>query len=210
VSERARRSGRLFGGGVGTGATGGAAPGTPTGAMLVPASALVLLSMLVFGFVGLFRGVRRELVALFLIGGAYWLFNNRWTLLRRLYEPLVSRGFSELTVQLAAFLAVVAFAYVVSRRVTRAPKASGFDLLRDIPSLLERLMGAATGAANGFLVARFVTDRLFATASTAVIVPGPQTETFIDQQGTNLFWLIVAVVMLFGVMSLTPRKKSTS
>jgi hypothetical protein len=178
--------------------------------MLVPASTLVLVSMLLFGVIGLFRGVRRELITLLVIGLTYWLFNNRWSLLGPLSKPVVARGVDEITLQLALFLAVVVAAYFLGGRLTRAPKSSGLEMLRDIPSLLERLMGGATGAANGFLIARFAADRLFARASTAVIVPSPAAETFIEQQGTNLFWLIVAVVMLFGVMSLTPRKKSPS
>jgi uncharacterized membrane protein required for colicin V production len=214
--DAARRGrGLLHGGGVPPAVpapTGAPAPETPPteGAIPVAPSLLVYGAMAILAVVGWSRGVRRELLALALVALAYWLLNQRWAMFEPRLAPLAARGLPTEAVQLAAFLAAVVVAYLLSGRLVRPPKSAGMDLLRDVASLLERVMGAVVGAATGYLVGSFTRARLATAPVAPAITPPPAADLLLQQHAVLLFWLVVGVVILFGVLNLAPKRQQRS
>jgi hypothetical protein len=162
-------------------------------------------TMLLASFMGLLAvvgwrvGVRRQAFVLFASAACAWLVATLWPgVLTSLQEAFpILGGLHEPVV----FLAGVSTAYLSSRLV-RAPVDGGMAAVQRLPGLLDKSMGAALGAATGFLAGQFVLPRLLAPANGAL-----EATADLRTDLSGLFiWLVIAVFILFGVASLSGSK----
>lgn len=181
-------------------------------------SALVFILLIAAALIGFMRGVRREgivlAVALLMsfVCGPLWpqastLVNTFWNLMVSFlpggFLPPVNIPPDESAVywQVAFFvLGVVIFGYGGSSLVTSGP--ASIRGIGQIPSILERLLGAGIGALNGFLIARFVLSRILPEA---IVTPFREQSALYGRVGAYGPFLALGVVVLlivFGVLSI--------
>ncbi len=173
--------------------------GVPVGSPAADGPSLLLAGFVaVFAFAGWRVGVRRQAYVLVLSALLAWLAAALWPELivdlERAFPAL--SGVSEPVV----FLAGVSGAYLSSRLV-RAPIDQGLAALQNLPSLLDRLMGAALGSATGYLSGGFVLPRIIDVPAATYLQSASGYETSLHGA---MIWLVIAVLILFGVASLSP------
>lgn len=209
-------------------------PATGTG-VTVPATAalpgdgtdlgmLLLLMSAIFACIGLFRGSRREIPALFgtvlaylVIGRAWHLIDRVLNLLWRLFNFGVLRrgvmadnpgqawneasGLAPLVpaegsgLRMAQMLAF-AVALVAIYAATRRQAEPGF---------VERLIGAVVASVTGYLVGVFMLSRILPQAQINLLAPGEVALHWIQMLGPMAGLVLVAAVIIFGWRALGPK-----
>ena len=172
-------------------------------AIAIPdAPVLALLAIVAVGaYLGYRLGIRRQLLSLGLIAGTYWLAADGWTRLAQ--EVLPGFSVDGTAGQAGLFATGVAASYLLGRKLVRPPAATGAQVLHTLPGLLERLMGMGLGGAAGYLVGRFATLRLAIDAALFPYANG-DIRSLVERQAPLVTWLVIGVVVLFGVASLQP------
>jgi hypothetical protein len=118
--------------------------------------------------------------------------------------PLIETDFERLVFRMVLFLALYLIGLFVARAaVDRSLEPVGFGLIRRLPDLGERLMGALLGAVNGFLVALFVLPAVLpATGETVIVVPQTTTvSAFLRENLINVAFIIVVIAIVLGLMA---------
>ncbi len=166
---------------------------------------LVLVTIVgFFGLLGFRGGVRRQALTLFLTALVYWSTTTRWAPLAAQLAPHMPVAGARL--QGLIFGGGVLLSHFLGHRLVSAPSAAGAKMVQSLPSLLERLMGLTLGGATGYLVGRFSLLRL-PTGTITLVGPRQDVQDILESQAPNVLWLVIGVIILFGVMSLQPKKK---
>lgn len=196
---------------------------------------LTLLGMAAFAAIGFVRGARREWLSLaatalaYVAVEAFWASIARWinhfwrlfsfAVLRRgvlAEDPsaawqdtsgtaaLIPAESTGVVWQIAVFLAIVLAGYLVSHLVGRA-RGIGPSAPFRLPDLVDRMIGALMGAASGYVIATFLLARLYPGTPIALFGPASQLPAVLGRLGAPGLFGIVALLILFGVLSLGSR-----
>lgn len=118
--------------------------------------------------------------------------------------PLIDTEFERLAFRMVLFLTLYVIGLFVARAaVSRSLEPVGFGLIRRLPDLGERLLGALLGAVNGFLIALFVLPQVLPTTGETLIVV-PETTTvaaFLRENLINVAFIIVVIAIVLGLMA---------
>lgn len=118
--------------------------------------------------------------------------------------PLIESETEKLMFRVAVFLVLYLLGLIVGRvTVERALTPVGLQLIRELPDLGERVLGAVVGGVNGFLVAFFVLPRILPAEQETVIVV-PETNTiaeFMSNNVVNIAFVMVVIIILLGLMA---------
>jgi hypothetical protein len=182
----------------------GADGGLPGGSLVLGPWVVLAVIVAVLAIVGFRYGVRRQAVALVLTAMVYWGVGQHWPAMAGQLAPLLPGSGSFW--QLGVFATGVFVSYFLGRRLAGPPAAPGTKLLQSLPLLLERLMGLGLGGATGYMVGRFSLLRL---PSGEIGTAGPQQDVraILEGQLPVVVWLTIGIIILFGVVSLRPRKR---
>ena len=118
--------------------------------------------------------------------------------------PLIESDAKKLLFRMALFLVLYLLGLVAGRiAVKRKLVPVGFQLIRQLPDLGERLLGAVLGALNGFLIAFFVLPRVLpAEKETVIVVPKTSIVThFMTENLVNIAFAVIVVIILLGLMA---------
>jgi hypothetical protein len=118
--------------------------------------------------------------------------------------PLIETDFERMVFRIAVFLTLYLIGLFVARAaVSRSLAPIGFGLIRRLPDLGERVMGALLGAVNGFLVALFVLPQVLpATRRTVIVVPQTTAVSdFLQENLINVAFIIVVIAIVLGLMA---------
>lgn len=211
------------------------AAGAPVSEGARDVSGVVLAAMIAAAIVGLARGVRREALALAVIGSGYLLLDRFWTMVAAMTNkmwrivrfaiiergvladdpsaawsavasttPLLPSDGDARAWQIAFFIiGCLVLGYGGSRLLAGGPGA--VRTVKDLPNLLERLMGGLLGATTGFLVSHFVLARVAPGARVSPLSADSVVYGRLAPHGPALFLVVVTVVILFGVTSIGNR-----
>ncbi|MBS1252463.1 MAG: hypothetical protein MAG451_01502 [Anaerolineales bacterium] len=119
-------------------------------------------------------------------------------------SPLIETDVEKVLFRMALFLALYLLGLVAGRiAVKRVLVPVGFGLIRELPDLGERLLGAVLGAVNGFLIAFFVLPRVLpARKETVIVVPETSVVTdFMNENVVNAAFAVVVIIILLGLMA---------
>lgn len=220
---------------VATAAPGWPATGTGSGTVTEPVSGtlpgdgtdlgmLLLLMSAIFACIGLFRGSRREIPALFWTAVAYVAIGRAWHLIDRVVNlawklfnfGVLKRGvmadnpgqaWSEASglaplvpaagggLRMAQMLAF-ALALVAIYAATRRQAE---------PNFVERLIGAVVAAVTGYIVGVFMLSRILPQSQINLLAPGEVALHWIQMLGPMAGLLLVAAVIIFGWRALGPK-----
>lgn len=118
--------------------------------------------------------------------------------------PLIETDAEQMMFRIAVLLALYFLGLIVGRiAVRRELVPIGFQLVRRLPDLGERLMGGILGAVNGFLIALFVLPRVLSERKeTVIIVPETGSVTnFMDENVANVAFVVLIIIILLGLMA---------
>lgn len=196
---------------------------------------LTLLGMAAFAAIGFVRGARREWLSLaatalgYVAVEAFWEQIARWmnhfwrlfsfAVLRRgvladdpsaawrdtsgTAAPIPTESTAAIW-QIAVFLAIVLAGYLGSHLVGRG-RGMGPSAAFRLPDLVERLIGALMGAGSGYIIATFLLARLYPETPITLLGPSSQMPAVLGRLGAPGLFGIVALLILFGVLSLGSR-----
>lgn len=191
---------------------------------------LLGVTLAFFGFVGLRRGVNRELLSLIGIALGLWLAGSlavavkAWVnLFFKLGRLALSGGFTaddpmsawgqlrdqadlvqspsqEQFLTLVVFVVIVLLFYQLGQQ--RIPPPEAFIL---------RLLGLLAGGINGFLIAYYLLPLLFPTPTTVINVPTGELRAALNDSQTVAVVIVFFVVVLigFGLYSASVSKKKS-
>jgi len=189
---------------------------------------VILFLAAVFAAVGLWRGVKRELIVLLgiavagLLASAQVEFLITWV--NRFYKiamfvmkgglseelgsatlgpmkPLIETGDDRIWLAVITFSIVVVLFYLF-----------GQSLSKSSPNGLEKVLGAMVGAVNGFTIARFVLPRVFPTERTHVAIPSGQVSEKLTAGPIFALVLVglVGILIVYGVRASSRASKKSS
>lgn len=118
--------------------------------------------------------------------------------------PLIESDVDKLLFRLALFLALYLLGLIAGRIwVQRKLVPVSLQLVRKLPDLGERLLGAILGGVNGFLIAFFVLPQVLpADKETVIVVPKTSVVThFMAQNLVNIAFVILVIIILLGLMA---------
>lgn len=118
--------------------------------------------------------------------------------------PLIESDTEKLLFRMALFLVLYLLGFVIGRiAVQRTLEPVGFRLIRKLPDLGERLLGAVLGAVNGFLIAFFVLPRVLpAEKETVIVIPKTSiVAEFMAENLINVVFVVIVMVILLGLMA---------
>lgn len=116
--------------------------------------------------------------------------------------PLLESDVEKIMFRMALFLILYLAGFILGRiAVRRTLEPVGFRLIRKLPDLGERLMGAVLGGVNGFLIAFFVLPRVLpAEKETVIVVPKTSIVTdFMSENLVNVAFAVIVIVILLGL-----------
>lgn len=118
--------------------------------------------------------------------------------------PLIESDGEKLLFRITLFLVLYLLGLIIGRiAVRRKLVPVGFQLIRKLPDLGERLLGAVLGAVNGFLIALFVLPRVLpAQKETIIVVPETNVVTdFMSDNIVNVGFVVLVIIILLGLMA---------
>ena len=118
--------------------------------------------------------------------------------------PLIETEVEKLLYRMAIFLALYLIGLIIGRlSVQRKLVPVSLQLVRKLPDLGERIMGAILGGVNGFLIAFFVLPRVLpADQETVIVVPKTSIVTdFMTQNLVNVAFVVLVIIILLGLMA---------
>jgi len=180
---------------------------------------VILFLEAVFAAIGLWRGVKRELIVLFGIAVAGLLASTQveflTTWVNRFYKiamfvvkgglseelgsaklgtmkPLVETGDDRTWLAVITFCTMVIFFYLL-----------GQSLSKNSPNGLGKVLGAMVGAVNGFTISRFVLPRVFPTERTNVAIQSGQVSEKLTSGPILALVLVglVGILIVYGVQA---------
>lgn len=190
-----------------------------------------------FGLIGFFRGASREswATAVIILVQALirWqgktlvkLTNNLYLMVRIAVEgrfdlqkirealgkvgeipPLIPEE-REMVFLIGVFFLATFLVYVLGNRFIKV-RAVPWGPLITYPGwpLLIRLVGAALGAINGYLIAYFLVPQVFPEPETTIVLPsGPMTEVL----GENLFNVVIGIIAIIVFLGLRASSRGKS
>jgi len=189
---------------------------------------VILFLATVFAAIGLWRGVKRELIVLSGIAVAGLLASTQveflTTWVNRFYKialfvvkgglseelgsaqlgpmtPLVESGDDKKWLAVITFSIVVVFFYLL-----------GQGLSKSSPSGLEKVLGALVGAVNGFSINRFVLPRVFPTERTHVAISSGQVSEKLTAGPIFALILVglIGILIVYGVRASSRASKKSS
>lgn len=186
------------------------------------------VTLALFAFVGLRRGVNRELLSMVGIGVGMIVANGSGPALQpqanRLYSlvrfalgggltsadptaawarasqmpPLVATSADVQSLSVVVFIFIVILAYMVGQRLFPTPKA-----------LVIRFLGLLAGGINGFLVSHYLFPAVLSQPRAVILLPGAQVKQTLNspQNVAMVVVFFVAVLIAFGLYSAGSSKK---
>ncbi|MFQ5593262.1 MAG: hypothetical protein ACE5HA_03870 [Anaerolineae bacterium] len=118
--------------------------------------------------------------------------------------PLIETEVEKLLYRMTLFVALYLVGLIIGRvSVQRELVPVSLRLVRKLPDLGERVMGAILGGVNGFLIAFFVLPRVLpADKETVIVVPKTSIVTeFMTENIVNVAFVILVVIILLGLMA---------
>lgn len=118
--------------------------------------------------------------------------------------PLIESDVEKLLFRMTLFLTLYLVGLIVGRiAVQRRLIPVSFQLIRQLPDLGERLLGAVLGGANGFLIAFFVLPQVLpAEKETVIVVPKTRIVTeFMTENLVNVAFAVLVIIILLGLMA---------
>ncbi len=118
--------------------------------------------------------------------------------------PLIETEVEKLLFRMALFLALYLFGLILGRfTVKRTLVPVGFQLIRKLPDLGERFLGAVLGGVNGFLIAFFVLPQVLpAEKETVIVIPKTSVVTdFMTENLANVAFVVLIIIILMGLMA---------
>lgn len=118
--------------------------------------------------------------------------------------PLIETDVEKLLFRMGLFLALYLLGLIIGRlSVQRKLVPVSLQLVRKLPDLGERVMGAVLGGVNGFLIAFFVLPRVLpADKETVIVVPKTSIVTdFMTQNLVNVAFVVLVIIILLGLMA---------
>lgn len=118
--------------------------------------------------------------------------------------PLIESDTEKLLFHIALLLMFYLLGVTIARfRVQRTLVPVGFQLIRQLPDLGERLLGAVLGGANGFLIAFFMFAQVMpAKEEIAIVMPETKVITeFMSENLFNILFVMIVIVILLGLMA---------
>lgn len=118
--------------------------------------------------------------------------------------PLIETGSEQVLFRLSVLLALYLLGTIIGRlTVKRTLEPVGLRLVRKLPDLGERLLGALLGGVNGFLIAFFVLPRVLpADKETVIVLPKTTVVTdYMNENIVNVGFVVIVIVVLLGLMA---------
>ncbi len=118
--------------------------------------------------------------------------------------PLIETDVEKILFRMGLFLALYLLGLILGRfTVKRTLVPVGVQLIRKLPDLGERFMGAVLGGVNGFLIAFFVLPQVLpADKETVIIVPKTSVVTqYMTENLVNIAFVILVIIILLGLMA---------
>lgn len=118
--------------------------------------------------------------------------------------PLIESDVEKLLFRVSLFLTLYLIGLIIGRiAVRRRLIPVGFQLIRQLPDLGERLLGAVLGGVNGFLIAFFVLPQVLpAEKETVIVVPRTRIVTeFMTENLVNVAVVVLVIIILLGLMA---------
>jgi hypothetical protein len=213
-------------------------PGGPGGACgAIDVHALLMLSVVVFAFVGYLRGVDAAWRLAAIVALGYWLLDRRWDFVvawvnhfyRLFVFALVKGGiFTDdptavwKEVRAAGALipttspalmwrltgfTVIFVAGYVVATLTAGSPSAGALYVYRPRNFIERLLGAVAGGVSGYLFALFYLSRLFPAALACSGALGGLAGAVVAGLGPAIILSTVVLMIVFGVISLGQKRK---
>lgn len=118
--------------------------------------------------------------------------------------PLIETDVEKLLFRMSLFLVLYLVGLIIGRISVRKKLVPvSLQLVRKLPHLGERLLGAVLGGVNGFLIAFFVLPQVLpADKKTVIIIPKTSTVTeFMTQNLVNVAVAVLVIIILLGLMA---------
>jgi hypothetical protein len=118
--------------------------------------------------------------------------------------PLIETDFEKILFRMTLFMGFFLLGFILGRiRVRRSLVPVSVQLIRQLPDLGERLLGAILGGMNGFLIAYFVLPIVVPVdRETIIVVPENQAiAEAMAQNLANVAFVIIVIVILLGLMA---------
>ena len=118
--------------------------------------------------------------------------------------PIIETENEQVLFRMTIFLALFLFGWIIARvRVQRALAPVNLGLIRELPDLGERALGAVLGGVNGYLIGYYVLPVIRpAETETIIIVPESDVITeFMTRNLANVGFVILVVIILLGLMA---------
>lgn len=118
--------------------------------------------------------------------------------------PLIETDVEKLLFRMGLFLVLYLLGLIIGRlSVQRKLVPVSLQLVRKLPDLGERVMGAVLGGVNGFLIAFFVLPRVLPVdKETVIVVPKTSIVTdFMTENLVNVAFVVLVIIILLGLMA---------
>ena len=185
---------------------------------------LLLLMAAVFACIGLFRGSRREIPALFGTVVAYVVISRGWHLIARMIN-LGWRLFNFAVLRRGVMADNPGQAWSEASNLTSLVPAAGSGLhlaqmllfaialvaiyaatrRQAEPNFIERLIGAVVASVTGYVVGVFMLSRILPEAQINLLAPGEVALHWIQTLGPMAGLVLVSAVIIFGWRALGPK-----